>query len=92
MSQPLLPWEKEGADHPQLVWRSKLDDKFLIEVHRTDNYSGTLYIFDHDKNDLGIASWDVMLSYGAMFGPDVADVEEWQKGVAVFIDTIYNKQ
>ncbi|OGD30034.1 hypothetical protein A2833_02935 [Candidatus Azambacteria bacterium RIFCSPHIGHO2_01_FULL_44_55] len=93
MSQPLLSWDSaDDTVHPQLVWRNKLDNRYLIEVHRTDGYSGKLYIFDHDKNDQEIFSLDVGLSYGATFGPDVADVQEWQEKALDFIDNTYNKQ
>ncbi|KKQ32205.1 MAG: hypothetical protein US45_C0025G0008 [Candidatus Nomurabacteria bacterium GW2011_GWA1_37_20] len=93
MSKPLLPWDSpEDTNHPQLVWRSKLDDRYLIEAHRIDNRNGKIFAFDHNKNDQEIFSMDVGLSYGAMFGPDVADVQEWQEKVIDFIDNIYNKQ
>lgn len=92
MSQALLPWDSPGnADHPQLVWRSKLDNRYLIEVHRTDDSHGKLYVFDHNKGDQEIFSQEVGLSYGAMFGPDVADVNEWQEKVLDFVDNAYNK-
>ena len=93
MSQPLLSWDSpKGASHPRLVWRSKLDDRYLIEVHRADNYNGKLFVFDHNRNDQEIFSMDVGLSYGATFGPGVADVQEWQEKVLDFIDNTYNKQ
>ncbi|MBI4119112.1 MAG: hypothetical protein HY452_02520 [Parcubacteria group bacterium] len=93
MSQPILPWDSpEDTDHPQLVWRGKFDARYLIEVHRTDGYNGKLFIFDHDKNDQEIFSVDVDLSYGARFGPDASDVDEWQEKALDFIDNIYKKQ
>lgn len=91
MAQPLIPWDSESIDHPDLVWRAKLDNRYLAEVHRTGSHSGTLYIFDHDKNFKEIARWDVGLSYGAQFGPDVADVAEWEEQVSDFIDNTYEQ-
>lgn len=87
--QPLLSWETKDNTHPQLVWRSKLDKRYLIEVQRTDDYHGKLVIFDHEKNDQEIACWDVNLTYGAIFGPDVADIAEWQDKTIDFIDNAY---
>ncbi len=94
MSQPLLLWDSgdsEIENHPQLVWSSKLDNRYLLEVHRISDYHGKLFVFDHNKNDQEIACWDVGLSYGAIFGPDVADVNEWQEKVLNFIDNTYSK-
>ncbi|MDA2936013.1 hypothetical protein MYX06_02245 [Patescibacteria group bacterium AH-259-L05] len=91
MAQPLIPWDSEETDHPTLIWRAKFDDRYLAEVHRTGNYIGTLYVFDHNKNDKEIASWDVSLAYGAQFGPDAADVYEWQEEVTDFIDNTYEQ-
>ncbi len=91
MSQPLLPWDSLENSHSNLVWRSKMDKRYLIEIRRTGDYQGRLCIFDHIKNNREIASWDVNLSYGAMFGPDVADVDEWCEKIADFIDNTYNK-
>jgi len=92
MSQPLLPWESENINHPNLIWRAKLDNRYLAEVHRTDGSHGKLLVFDHDKNDQEIACWEVSLSYGAICGPDVADVNEWEDKVQKFIDDTYSKQ
>lgn len=90
--QPLLPWESDNADHPDLVWRSKMDKRYLIEAHRADGYHGKLYIFDHEKDDREIACWEVILSYGAMFGPDVADVDVWLKKAEDFVDNTYKPE
>ena len=93
MSQPLLPWDSpEDANYPQLVWRSKLDDIYLIEVRHTNGCGGELFVFDQNNNDQEIFSMDVDLLYGAILGPDVDDVQEWQEKVLDFIDNTYNKQ
>ena len=93
MSQPLLPWDSlKSTNHPQLVWRSQLNDRYIIEMQRTGGYSGKLFVFDHNQSDQEIFSVDVGLSYLAMFGPDMADVQEWQEKVLDLIDNTYNKQ
>ncbi|OGY65837.1 MAG: hypothetical protein A3A16_02105 [Candidatus Harrisonbacteria bacterium RIFCSPLOWO2_01_FULL_44_18] len=91
-ARPLIPWDSEDANHPKLIWRNKIDKRFLIEVRRAGNYSAKLFIFDHQKNDRPIACWRVSLAYGAMFGPEVADVNEWQEKVVNFIDKAYLKR
>ena len=86
MPKPLTPW---NSNHPKLVWRGKLDNRYLVEVQRTDRSSGILCIFDHKKKNRLIASWKVALSYGAAFGPDVADVAEWTEKVEKFVKNAY---
>lgn len=92
MAEPLLPWESNSRNHPQLVWREKLDNRYLVEVRRTGSNTGVLYVFDHDRGDPEIASWEVSLSYRAQFGPDVADIEDWQEKVIDFIDNHYSNR
>lgn len=90
LTRPLLPFDApEDATHPDLVWQSILDDRFLVEVHRLSSHNGTLHIFDHNKNDEEIFSHPVELAYGAMFGPDSGDVLAWQGIVLDFIDNSY---
>lgn len=92
MLRPLVPWDSDVA-HALIVWRTKLDDRYLVEVQRdpTDGYKAQLVIFDHERNDEEIMCWDVGLSYGALFGPDVDDVSIWQDKVIDFVDTVYGK-
>lgn len=88
MQKPLVAWHSD-EDHPKLVWRAKLDNRYLVEVHRSGKNSARLCIFDHKKNSRLIACWNVTLSYGAAFGPDTADVAEWQEKVSSFINHAY---
>lgn len=92
MANPTLPWDSQVEDHPDLVWRAKFDDRYLIEVARTGERTAKLRIWDHAKGDAEIAEWDVGLAYGALFGPDVGDVAEWQDRIAAFIDDDYSKR
>lgn len=55
-----------------------------------DNH-GTLFIADkHSKRIL--TSKIVMLSYGAVFGPDVADVAAWREFAVDFVDNVLPKE
>lgn len=92
MADPKLAWDSQEPDHPALVWRAKFDERYLIEVERVDERNAKLRIWDHDKQDAEIACWDVGLAYGAIFGPDVGDVAEWQDRIAAFIDDDYSKR
>ncbi len=83
---PLLPWGSTDF-HPALVWRETLDGRYLVEVERTGPYSGVLAVFDHDSCDTLVASVDVDLMYGAIFGPDAADVADWKKQAMDFVDS-----
>lgn len=82
--KPIMAW---GSQEPfdqecKVVWWSRVDNRYQVEVHRTSDRSGTLLIFDHENNDKVILTKSVNLSYGAKFGPDVMDVELW-KGISI---------
>jgi len=83
--QPLAPWGSTDS-HPLLVWHDTLDGRYLVEVERTGVYSGKLVIFDHDNGDRPVMERDVDLRYGALFGPDAADVADWKRKAMDFID------
>lgn len=66
-----------------VVWTSTLDGKYEVTVTRSDDYVGELTI---SEGDLVLHRETVGLSYGATFGPDVADVAEWQRIAVEFAD------
>jgi hypothetical protein len=65
------------------IWESKLDDKYLCRVTRTEPYVGLLEIIEGEEV---VLSESVPLSYDAKFGPDVFDLSEWQDRCVEFID------
>lgn len=69
--------------HPQIIWESTLDNSYEVQVVRLAPYVGKLTIL---KDGEEIFSQKVGLSYGAVFGPDVSDVAEWQQIAANFIE------
>lgn len=73
---------------PSVVWFSRLDGRYLVEVVRDeeDGNSGFLRVFDHENDDKLLLNNRTGLSYGAAFGPDVADVAAWQEAVIRAID------
>lgn len=85
---PLASWSHDDSAHPELVWWAKLDDRWQIEVQRTDAYHATLCVFDHDNSDVLAHSEPVGLSYGALFGPDMGDVAHWQDKVMAYVDSV----
>lgn len=67
-----------------IIWESKLDGVFDCKVERIDERRGKLTITD--QFDRTLLNEEVGLSYGAMFGPDVADVALWEDMVIKVID------
>lgn len=59
----------------EVIWHSELDDVFLCRVVRTGEYTGNLTVKHGDKV---LLEQEVGLSYGALLGPDISDVAEWQ--------------
>lgn len=60
------------------VWEAMMDDRYRVTVTRTAEYRGRLRIVDTNGDDL-VHEEEVRLSYGAIFGPDVADISRWQE-------------
>ena len=84
--KPLASWENQDSSHPDLVWWTRLDGRWQIEVHHTSDYAGVLCVFD-TQNDLHcLAQQEVSISYSAPFGPDVADVADWQAIALELVD------
>ena len=67
-----------------IIWESKLDEMFDCKVERIDERRGKLTVID--QFDQILLNEEVGLSYGAMFGPDVADVALWEEMVIKVID------
>ena len=86
--KPLLAWEStEQSDKDGIViWTAHLDERYQVEVQRTGKCTAVLALFDHESGDKNIFEKEVGLSYGALFGPDVADVELWQQMTVDYLD------
>ncbi|WP_433964601.1 hypothetical protein [Tunturiibacter gelidiferens] len=66
-----------------VVWTSTLDGTYEVTVTRTDDYHGELTL--SEGNQVRHRE-SVGLSYGAIFGPDVADVADWRRIAVEFVD------
>lgn len=67
------------------VWEAKLDNRYQCEVERVHDYAGRLTVTD-TTNGAVLLNEEVTLSFAAMFGPDVADVADWQEKCAAAVD------
>lgn len=77
---PVMDWDStEATDGDWVVWWSRLDDRYQVEVTREpDNTShGKLTIYDHADDNAEVHTEQVGLAYGAVFGPDTGDVDQW---------------
>lgn len=86
---PIMDWDSNAAtDGDWVIWWSRLDRRYQVEVihHPEHSAMGLLKIYDHDARDAQIHSQQVSVAYGAVFGPDVSDVEEWKHAAATMID------
>lgn len=66
-----------------ILWEAKLDDTYQCKTERTSESTGILKI-EQDGNILFEKA--VTLSYRALFGPDIADVYEWEQICIDFVD------
>lgn len=70
-----------------IVWYTRLDGKYRVEVERSGDYTAELIIRDGLDGDAKIIHQEpVGLMYGAMFGPDAEDVNYWKSRTIEFID------
>jgi hypothetical protein len=68
----------------QIVWQASVDDdRYECSVYRTGEYEGELVVTEGERV---LLKEDVTLSYGAIFGPDVSDVANWQDKALAVID------
>ena len=65
------------------VWRSRLDGKYDVYVERSGYYTGVLRIA---RGEEILHAEEVALAYGALFGPDVGDVADWQERAIEVVD------
>ena len=68
------------------AWSAILDNRFKIEVQRTEPYMGVLCIWDGKDSDKLLFEEEVPIGWDARFGPDVSDLSFWQEKVCQFID------
>lgn len=88
MNTPLAVWDNNDSSHPQLVWWTRLDQRWQVEVQRVNDYNATLCVFDHTHDNTLRHSEPVGLAYGAIMGPDVDDVRTWQESAIAFVDSL----
>jgi hypothetical protein len=88
MKPPFAKWDDNNSEHPELVWWSRLDGRYQVEVQRTGSHTAELVVYDHQDNDKELMREAVGLSYGAQFGPDVSDVAFWQQKSMDFVDNM----
>ncbi len=83
---PLMSWDDKEIAKGDVIWWAKLDQRYQIEVQGIADRHAQLLIFDHENADALLFSETVPLAYGALFGPDIQDVEDWKDKAIAFID------
>jgi hypothetical protein len=69
----------------QIIWESGLDDKYHVKVIRTAPYIALAVITEGDKE---LARKETRLAFDASFGPDIADLQEWQEWAISVVDAL----
>ena len=77
-----------GIVFTNYLGKSILDDRFKLEVYRTARYEGKLILTDTEDDNKILLEKDDGIMYGAMFGPDVVDVAEWQDMAVEVVDNL----
>lgn len=70
-----------------VIWEDMVDKKYPVRVFSTtDRYAGTFEVLDPADHSKVLFTKPVGVSYGAPFGPDAADVSDWQNAACEFVD------
>ena len=72
---------------PNVVWAGILDRRYKLEVI-SPPVPAVYTTYDSCNNDEVIYSEETTLSYGAIFGPDWADVDMWQRRACEEVDKL----
>lgn len=91
MSQrPIMEWESNEPfdSEGKVIWWTRLDKRYQVEVHRKGDGEGTLFIWDREQGTDAppVYGRAVNLSYDAIFGPDIGDVAAWETVALDFAD------
>lgn len=74
-----------------VVWENTIDNgRFAAKVESPDDdgYTGTLTV-THVPDETLIFTEEVAVSFGARFGPDIADLAVWRERVIAAVDKFY---
>jgi hypothetical protein len=86
---PMSDWEGTMSD-PLLVWRTRVDDRFLVEIQRRVPFSNEAVFCIFDKKD-GMTCVRVLpVQHISPFkggAPAREDVEDWAEKISVFLDS-----
>lgn len=85
--KPLAVWSDDQSSSEALVWWTRLDSQWQVEVQRTGPYQAVLCIFDHANEDHLVHQEPVSLAYDAVVGPDMDDVMFWQEKAIGYVDS-----
>lgn len=84
--------QRSLEDDRDVIWDQTLDNgTFRVQVLGTSNGTGHLVVTKEDDGTV-LHEEDVALAYGAIFGPDVADVTAWQNITIRAVDEYLEKQ
>lgn len=79
-----------GSEQDQRIWGGTVDGgRFDVAVLPTENSHIAVLTTVHVESGEVLLSEEVPLTFGAIFGPDVADVAEWQAKSIDVIDGWY---
>lgn len=72
------------------IWTAILDDRYDVRVTRGETPHQGLLVVRDSFTDRVLLSEPVLLSYAAMFGPDIDDVRAWQERAIAIVDATKN--
>jgi hypothetical protein len=71
----------------EIIWSNVLNNRYDCKVVRNSGYTGQLTVYDNELKHY-LYSEEVRLSYGAAFGPDALDLNEWMNMIEKVVDGV----
>lgn len=73
------------SDSNEIIWQGLLDEIYEVKAIRINESWANLIL---EKDGQLLDSREFPLAYGAIFGPDVADIDTWQKWAVERVDAL----
>jgi hypothetical protein len=85
--RPLADWDDDRSAPSEVIWWSRLDDRYLAEARRLPARRIQLVVFDHDRRDEVVRRTVVRMIGEPRYGPDPDDIYAWQRTAERWVDT-----
>lgn len=84
--RPLCDWDDDHSAPAEVLWWSRLDERYQVEAHGLPARRVRLVAFDHANDDQIVGCAVVRMIGEPRYGPDPDDVYAWQIILESWVD------